>query len=372
MIMPETGVTMSNSIKAELKKPSELSDSERQAWTAFTDADPSLASPYFRLEFAECCEEARADTRVLVVRENGQIAGFLPLQMGKIGYARPLAGPLSDVHGVIGEPGRAVNLRAWLKAGGVPLFEFHSALGLQPCWAGHSVVQDGSWIIDISNGYDAFEQARADLEPKAFRNIRARRRKLEDMDGGFEFRMDDDRPEAFATMREWKSQQYCRTGVFDVFSVGWTTDLLKALLKKRTDRFRGTCSTLNVDGKIAAVHVGMGSESRSHYWFPAYDPAFNKLSPGLLLLLEKVRFAASDGRDSVELGPGDYDFKRNLSSSQIPLAQGCILTASAPATLRGAARSLADACEKAPLGNVGQLPRRALRKADQLASFYAW
>ncbi|WP_394694467.1 GNAT family N-acetyltransferase [Hyphobacterium sp.] len=363
---------MANSIEAELKKPSDLLTVEREAWVAFTDADPALASPYFRLEFAECCEEARSDTRVLVVRENGQIVGFLPLQMGKVGYARPLAGPLSDVHGVISEPGREVDLKSWLKAGGVPLFEFHSALGLQSCWKEHSAVQDGSWIIDMSKGFDAFEQSRAELEPKAFRNIRSRRRKLEEAEGGFEFRMDDDRPEAFATMVDWKSQQYRRTGVFDVFSVEWTGKLLKALLKKRTDRFRGICSTLNMGGQIAAVHVGMGSESRSHYWFPAYDPAFNKLSPGLLLLLEKVRVAASEGRDTVELGPGDYDFKRNLSSSQVPLAQGCILTASAPATLRGAARSLADAFEKAPLGNVGGLPRRALRKADKLASFYAW
>jgi len=363
---------MASSIDARLVKPSELTTSEREAWVVFTDHDRALASPYFRLEFAECCEEVRSDTRVLVVRERGQIAGFLPMQMGKVGYARPLAGPLSDVHGVIAEPGRDVDLKAWLKAGGVPLFEFHSALGLQACWDEHSTVQDGSWIIDMSDGYDDFESRRAKAEPKAFRNVRSRRRKLEDVDGGFEFRMEDDRPEAFAAMMAWKSQQYQRTNVFDVFSVRWTGDLLAALMKKRSDRFRGVCSTLNIDGKIAAVHVGMASETRCQYWFPAYDPAFNKVSPGLLLLLEKVRFASEKGMDSVELGPGDYDFKRNLGSWQIPLAQGCILTESAPAALRGAARSLAEAFSKAPLGDVANLPRRALRKADKLASFYAW
>ena len=363
---------MTHSIDARLVKPSELSDAEREAWIAFTDSDPALASPYFRLEFAECCEEARSDTRALVVREGGQIAGFLPLQMGKVGYARPIAGPLSDVHGVIAEPGRAVDLRSWLKAGGVPLFEFHSALGLQSCWKDFARVTDGSWIIDLSNGYEAFEQASAKAEPKAFRNIRARRRKLEEIEGGFEFRMDDDRPEAFAAMVEWKRQQYCRTKVFDVFSVGWTGSLLAAILRKQSERFRGICSTLNIDGRIAAVHVGMASETRCHYWFPAYDPDYNKVSPGLLLLLEKIRFASEVKRTSVELGPGDYDFKRNLGSWQVPLAQGCILTASAPAILRGAAGSLVGAIEKAPLGKAAGLPRRALRRADKLASFYAW
>jgi len=363
---------MTSSIEAKLIKPSELTTADREAWEAFTDENPEYASPYFRLEFAECCEEARSDTRILVVRERGQIAGFLPMQMGKVGYARPLAGPLSDVHGVISEPGRDVDLRAWLKAGGVPLFEFHSALALQSCWDGHSKVQDGSWIIDMSDGYDAFESARAEAGPKAFRNIRSRRRKLEEVEGGFEFRMEDERPEAFAAMLNWKSHQYRRTDVFDVFSVRWTQDLMSALMKKRSDRFRGVCSTLNIGGQIAAVHVGMASESRCQYWFPAYDPAFNKVSPGLLLLLEKVRFASEKGLTSVELGPGDYDFKRNLGSWQVPLAQGCILTASAPATLRGAARALAGAVEKAPFGKAASLPRRALRKADKLASFYEW
>lgn len=363
---------MTTSIDARLVKPSELSFAEREAWNAFTDSDPALASPYFRVEFAECCEEARSDTRVLVVRERGQITGFLPMQMGKVGYARPIAGPLSDVHGVIAEPGRAVDLRAWLKAGGVPLFEFHSALGLQSCWDGFARVADGSWIIDVSEGYGAFERARSEAEPKAFRNIRSRRRKLEEVEGGFEFRMDDNRPEAFAAMVEWKRQQYRRTDVFDVFSVSWTSDLLAALLRKQSDRFRGLCSTLNIGGRIAAVHVGMASETRCHYWFPAYDPDFNKVSPGLLLLLEKIRLAADIGHNSVELGPGDYDFKRNLGSWQVPLAHGCILTESAAATLRGAARSLAGVIEKAPLGKVASLPRRALRRADKLASFYAW
>jgi CelD/BcsL family acetyltransferase involved in cellulose biosynthesis len=359
-------------LDAELKKPSELSSAEKQAWVSFTDADPSLASPYFRLEFAECCESVRSDTRVLVVRRGGQIAGFLPMQMGKIGYARPLGGPLSDVHGVISEPGCPVDLQNWLRAGGVPLFEFSSALGLQSCWRDYSTMQDGSWIVDIAEGFDAFEHARSTAEPKAFRNIRSRWRKLENCEGGFEFRMHDDRPEVLETMLKWKSEQYRRTNVFDVFSVGWTRDLLAKLLKHKSDAFSGLCSTLNIDGKIAAVHVGMNSASRCHYWFPAYDPAFGKVSPGLLLLLQTVKHAAANGCDSVELGPGEYDFKRNLGGWQVPLGQGCIMTTSAPTVLRNAARALAGAAERVPAGILSKLPRRALRKADKLASFYAW
>ena len=75
-----------------LEKPSTLSSAERAAWRAFAAENPALASPYFTLDFAECCEEARNDTRVIVVRRGGRIEAFLPLQAGKFGYARPLAG----------------------------------------------------------------------------------------------------------------------------------------------------------------------------------------------------------------------------------------------------------------------------------------
>lgn len=360
-----------NALSAALKRPSELTDAERGAWTDMLEATPALASPYFRPEFAECCEEARADTRVLVARKGLEIQGFLPMQTGKVGYSRPLAGPLGDVHGVICADPSSVDVAAWLNAAQVPLFEFHSALALQGCWHASETWRDGSWIIDITDGYSEFEDARSQAEPKAFRNVRARRRKLDEEAGGFEFRMADHRPEAVATMLDWKSAQYRRTNVFDVFSVAWTRRLIEALVKRQSDEFRGVVSSLTIDGRIAAVHVGMASAVRTHYWFPAYDPAFNKVSPGLLLLLETARHAASLGHRDVELGPGDYDFKRNLGAYQVPLSAGCVVTRSPAAALRSAARAMADAAERGPLGPVRHLPRRILRRADKLSAFYA-
>lgn len=358
-------------LTAELKRPSALSSAERGAWADFTAHNPDLASPYFQLGFAECCEAARSDTRVIVARQGGEVVGFLPLQTGKVGYARPLAGPLGDVHGVVCAPGAAPDVGNWLSAAGVPLFEFHSALALQSCWQAGEAWRDGSWIIDMADGFDAFEETRASAEAKAFRNIRARRRKLDEDFGEAEFRMDDRRPEVLQTLIDWKRAQYRRTGVFDVFSVRWTRDLLATILRREESPFRGVISSLTIDGQLAAIHVGMASETRCHYWFPAYDPDFNKVSPGLLLLLETARHAARCGQTSVELGPGDYDFKRNLGSYQIPLSAGCIVTRSPAAALRHAARAMAGAAERAPLGPARDIPRRILRRADKLSAFYA-
>lgn len=358
-------------IQTELKRPSELNEAERGAWNEIVDRMPGFESPYFRLEFAESCEEARSDTRILIARERTGILGFLPMQIGKIGYARPLSGPLSDVHGVISGEMDKVCLPDWLKSAGIPLFEYHSALALQTCWHASERMRDGSAVVDCSEGYEAFEDARKTAEPKAFKNIRARRRKLEAEEGGFEFRHGENTDEALTAMLSWKRAQYRTTGVFDVFSVGWTNRLVEAIRRRASELFHPVLSTLRINDTIVAAHFGMASQSRVQYWFPSFDPAFNHVSPGLLLLLETIRHAAETGKQTVELGPGDYDFKRHLASHQVPLAGGCVVTQSYVSALRSASQAFARFTEKAPIGKVASLPRRALVKADKLSSFYA-
>jgi CelD/BcsL family acetyltransferase involved in cellulose biosynthesis len=355
----------------ELKRPSQLAADERAAWAEFVADDPALASPYFALEFAECCEEARPDTRVIAVRERGIPVGFLPLQAGRVGFARPLAGPLGDVHGVIGEPGRAVDLAGWLKAARIPVLLFHSALARQAAFRPFTRRREGGWIVDISEGFDAWHENRRQINSKITRNIRSRFRRLEDAEGGHRFIMQDERPRAFAQMLAWKREQYCDTGVFDVFSVRWTRRLLEAVLRRRGDRFRGVCSTLEIGGRIAAVHVGMASDRILQYWFPAYDRGLGAISPGLVLMVESFRRAARDGLGGVDLGPGAFAFKKDLASWQVGLAGGYCATAPLAGALRGAACGLSDWAHPERTGAVARVSGKAFRKLDRLTGFYA-
>ena len=343
------------------KRPSELSPAEKQAWRAFVAADEALASPYFAFEFAECCEEARDDTRVLVIRKAGQIIGFLPLHTGKLGYARPLAGPMGDVQGLILEPGVDIDLRAVLRRAGLPLFAFHSALASQKVFHDNADEFRGSWMIDLSEGFDAWEERRGQVVPKAMRTLRSRRRKLDELEGGHRYVMEDSNPEVFDRMLEWKRQQYDSTHVFNVFSVDWTRDLLKAVLRRKGEFFSGSCSS----------HIGMESDRLSHYWFPAYHADYARLSAGVLLLTEAARAAAAKGHLAVELGPGDFQFKRDLSSFQVGLASGCIAHKSLLCATRDAGQALTRAAESSPLGPIRHWPGKLMRKIDRLSGFYA-
>ncbi|WP_339748331.1 GNAT family N-acetyltransferase [uncultured Maricaulis sp.] len=353
------------------KRPSELTEAESQAWRAFVAADSALASPYFALEFAQCCEEARDDTRVLIVRRAGQIVGFLPLHTGKLGYARPLAGPMGDVQGVIAEPGIELDLHEVLRKAGLPLFAFHAGLSSQTSFLNNADEIVASWMLDLSEGYDAWEERRRQVDSKAIRTLRGRRRKLEELDRGHRYVMEETSPEAFDRMMEWKGQQYAATNVFNVFSVAWTRDLLKAVLRRKGEFFSGSCSSLYVGDQLVSVHIGMESDRLSHYWFPAYHADYGRLSAGVLLLTEAARAAAAKGHVALELGPGDFQFKRDLSSYQIGLARGCIANPSLLRATRDAGQALSRAAETAPIGPAKAWPGKLMRKIDRLSGFYA-
>lgn len=353
------------------KRPSELTLAEKQAWRAFVAAGPALASPYFALEFAECCEEAREDTRVLVVREAGQITAFLPLHTGKLGYARPLAGPLGDVQGVIAEPGSELDLHAVLRLAGLPIFAFHAGLSSQKAFRDNADETVASWMLDLSEGYEAWETRRGQVDSKAMRTLRGRRRKLGELEQGHRYVMEETSPEAFERMLEWKGQQYASTNVFNVFSVEWTRKLLQAVLKRKGEFFSGSCSSLYVGDELVSVHIGMESDRLSHYWFPAYHADYARLSAGVLLLTEAARAAAEKGHLALELGPGDFQFKRDLSSYQIGLARGLIANPSLLSASCRAGAGLGRAIEAAPLGPVREWPGKLTRKIDRLSGFYA-
>jgi len=348
-------------------KPNDLTPAEREAWQSFIDADPALASPYFSLGFLDAVGAARRDVRVLAARQRGTVVAFLPLHAGLMGHARPLAGPLGDHHGLIAAPQIDLDLCDMLKAGGVGVFGFHGALAGQAPFRHHALQRDGSWVIDLSAGYDAFVESRAAIDAKAFRNLRTRRRKLEGAEGGFAFRVDDDRPEVLAAALAWKSTQYKRTGVFDAFSVRWTNDLLNNI---KAHDCRLQVSSLEIGGRLAAVHVGMRTRSVLHYWFPVYDPEFSSFGPGLALLMDICEAMAADGVTEVHLGPGDYDFEAQLASWQIGLVSG-FAGQGAPLAVQRAARALEQRAEQLPLGVVGRLPGKAFRRIDLIAGFHA-
>lgn len=359
-------------IHVELKRADALCEVERESWMKIQTSSARLASPYFALGYADAVAKARADTRIVIQYDQGVPVAFLPLQIGGFGHARPLGGPLADHHGVIAAPETEVDMQALLSAAGVSVYDFFGLLPHRGDIGDDAHYPDGSWVVDLDGGFEAFTARRKKLGGNTFRTIFASNRKLREAGHSLDFCFDDKSPQALDKLLTWKSAQYEASGHFDVFSRSWPRDLVLGLRASSGDTgVRGVVSSLKVDGDIAAVHFGMMTPRAMHYWFPAYDPALAKAAPGNALLEHLLRSLAEQGVSEVHLGPGDYRYKAALGSWQMPLAKGFVAVKGPAAALRRAAHLLESGAEGLPLGRMARWPGKAFRRIDQIDGFRA-
>lgn len=357
-------------LSANLVKMDALSPRERQYWRAFCEETPALASPYFTLEFAEQCAIARRDTRVLSISQNGTPLGFLPLHVSRTGLFRPLGGPMGDHHGIIANDGDIDISHALKQTGLGGVFSFNGALASQRGFARLGDTSEPSWVCHMSDGFDAYWDGRQAAEAKAMRNLRARERKLTEAGHEIVYRIDDRRTEALDWLVATKRAQYAATGATDVFQARWARTLTYSLMMDRSDALSGILSTMEIDGQLAAAHFGMRSASVLHYWFPVYDPAYSKFSPGLMLFRELLRETSQDGIVQAHLGPGSYDFKKRFANASFDIVQGCACNLSLTGAALQMGRGIDRMAKALPIGPLSELPGKAMRRLDRMTAIY--
>lgn len=117
------------------------------------------------------------------------------------------------------------------------------------------------------------------------------RRRLERELGPVRFQLDDPRPEVFDACVQWKSNQYRATGLTDMFADPRNVALFRRL------RERGVLlvSSLYAGDTLLAAHLGSSHDRRLSWWIPAYDPKWNKFSPGRLLLEDMLKTSHNRG-----------------------------------------------------------------------------
>lgn len=351
----------------EILKVQNLSPRLRQYWQGFVDGSPDLASPYFELEFAELMARVRADTRVAVFYRDGAPAGFLPFQKSMSGVFRPLGGPMGDHHGLVTDD-PDLRFIDQLKAGLFGTLIYDGALASQAELGENGHSPEASWVVDLSDGQDAYWEGRQKAEAKTMRNLRARERKLGELGGEVVYRIDDTRREALDTLMTYKRAQYAATGATDVFHGAWAGQLVAALMQHRSDRLAGCLSTMELDGRVVAAHFGMRSRDVLHYWFPAYDPKLSNVAPGLLLFREMTRELTDLGPTHMHLGPGTYDFKKRFSNASFDIMRGEISSLSLSSAALAAGRGLDRLASALPLGPVSRWPAKAWRRLDTLTA----
>ena len=350
-------------IPAQQLTPEHVTD-----WIRLQQADPELASPYFRPEFTQAVAAVREDVEVAILEQHGETVGFFPYQRRRRA-AQPVAGRLSDFHGVIARSGVAWTVADLLRGCGVSSWEFHHLLASQSPFAEHIRQTEGSPYLDLSGGFDAYRCALDKGSREGIAQTQRKRRKLERECGDVRFDFDCRDAAVLDQLLAWKSAQYRRTGLTDVFSFDWTVRLLHQIWQQTEPAFAGVLSAVFVGDQLVAAHFGMRSHGVLHYWFPAYDLEFSRFSPGSILLMEIAQASEAFGVNHIDLGRGSEQAKTSVMSGVTLVADGFAHRGSVTALARQCWAKTRERLRASPLRRHLEWPLRLTRPVREWMAF---
>ena len=349
---------MSPGLRVEVLRASELGPSEREAWTRFAAASPGLQHPFLSFEYARIAGQAAPHGRVAVAHRAGEIAGFLPFQ--RRGSAlQPLGAPLSDYHGLIAPPGAGIDLGRIVRAVGGSEYRFSGLVAeAAPPGAGTS----RTWVADVSGGFDAYFAARRAEHGRFFKDLRRKQRGMENDFGPMTLTWERD-PAILEWVLARKREQYRRTQLHDVFACGWTERLLRNLWDSDAPECHGRLAVLRAGDRMIAASFDLHGGPLHYMWFPAYEAAAARWSPGLFLYLQLIQRTAEEGGRAVDFGPASAHGKRFLAAPGPAVHQGRVFGS----RWREAASTATERLI-APAPVLGELHARARRRFDVITA----
>ena len=351
--------------RVELIRPDELDAAELRLWQDWRRTDADLVSPYFSPHWAGAVAQVRADVRLArFSNDNGRPIGFLPVQHPSRNVLQPAGGPLCDYQGAIGAPDQMPDIQALLGAAGAGRYDFSNLLAKQPVFAGHAREIHVSRVISLEGGYETYQQKRRAAGSSENKRARKRARKLGREAGPVRLATQCRESALFEQLIRWKRDQYKRTGQTDIFARPWALELVRTLFESREPDLHAELFALYAGEHLAALNLCLRSQAVLHCWFIAHDPALSQFSPGLVLFERMIEHLSNAGMNELDLGAGDYQFKRNLANAARPLCGGFVGGGALSARIRAWQYDLRRLFEALPLGPVSAWPGKAMRRHD--------
>jgi CelD/BcsL family acetyltransferase involved in cellulose biosynthesis len=325
-------------VRSELVRAASLGPAELARWSDLQRARPVYRSPFFRPEFAIAVGQAR-EVLVAVVEDAGSIVGFLPYEIDARRAGRSLGWPYSDYHGPVLDENADVDPRALVRAAGLGTWTFDHLPAALTDFAAYSFGGARSPYLDLADGLEAYLTSRR--PHSEVRDTLRKARKLAREVGPLRFVPDSTDSGQFGLLLEWKRRQYAETGVRDVLADAGSVRLVEEVFGTRGRHFSGTLSVLYAGDEVAALLLGVQSETVWHSWFPVFHHELGRYSPGLVLLLELARAAEQLDIREIDLGKGEARYKAAFATDAVPLLEGCVGAgpfSAAPVRIRRSAR----------------------------------
>ena len=303
-------------MKVAVISANSISDRFFKRWAEIQQSNPELVSPFFRPEFTQSVAKVRSDAFVAVINDG---EAFFPFQRNRFGLGRPVGGTASDYHGLVADVDFQCDISALLRACGLRSWNFDHVLASQSTFSAHRTTVTDSPVVDVAKD--------SPIGTTSLHSDHRRKWRMLERDfGKVEVDLDATDPSLLELCLEWKSAQYERTGMPDLFARPWARSLARAIASLQKPEFAGIVSVLHAGGQPVAVHFGMRTRTVWHWWFPAYAPQFHRYSPGILLLLQMIAAAPRLGVETIDFGKGDNDYKSRFANRRVPLIEGHITT----------------------------------------------
>lgn len=297
-----------------------LTSEQVRLWSELQETNSALSSPFLCPDFTMAVAAVRDDVHVGILEEGGRAVGFFPYQRDRFAIGHPVGGCLNYLQGVIVQPGLEWDGLQLIRGCGLVAWKFSRLLASQKPLEPFHVGLDTSMLIDLSNGYDAYVAEKRHIV--GLDRLARKARKLEREVGPLRFELHGADANILETLMKWTFERYARRGYSDVFAMSWARRIIRDVHATQTPRFGGMLSVLYAGEEVAAAHMGLRSQDVWHSWFIAYAPRFARYSPGLILYLKMAQHASIAGLRTIELGGGDYPYKRALMNRSITVAEG--------------------------------------------------
>lgn len=343
---------MPDTLKVEIIRTEALDAAGIALWREWTATNPTLTSPYFRWDYAEIAGRVCPGAALAVFRRVGRIVGFFPFQ--RRGRAvQPLGAPMNDYHGVIAPAEETISLEEVARLLKASRLSVPGWIGAGEAGCARQTVQ----VVMPESGYDAWYAERRATYGKYFKDKERARRSLEAELGPMRVERALRDPDMLDRLIELKAAQYRRSGLHDIFACGWTRDLLQALMADPRADFGASMAAMHAGDKLVAVEFSLYAGRHYHFWFPVYEPALARCSPGILLSMDTMRLAAAEGFRVFDFGFEGETYKKYFINARQTVREAIVVRP-------GPVQALGDltAAALSRVGGRGEALRTSLRR----------
>jgi CelD/BcsL family acetyltransferase involved in cellulose biosynthesis len=294
----------------------DLSREHRALWSDFLCLNMGLDGPAFQPEFVCGLAQYIPDCKIAILHQGSNVVGYLPFSaIGRQRVARAI--PMCDYQAIIGVPDILWDMREVLRSAGLRSWIFQNLPQDQIPRQATYLSTSFSPRIHLKDGFEAY---RAELAAagKSARHILDNIKRLERSHGPISLNHNVADEVVLSRLLRLKAERFAPNGRFP----DWVDKTLTYFHRRTTGPVAGLLSVMKASDKYVAYLFSLKADDLLYYWFPTFEPQFQKYSPGLIMLWSLIRDLNALNCSKIDLGPGNEPYKEYFANRWVKIASG--------------------------------------------------